>query len=72
MRVSCRCFHLTVSGSGKTLLAVELVGMLMAARGLGQKDVTVVTGAEGTEELQGWIKEYGGLEGASIVQTVFM
>ena len=64
MRVSCRCFHLTVSGSGKTLLAVELVRMLMAARGLGQKDVTVVTGAEGTEELQGWIKGYGGLEGA--------
>ena len=38
--------------------------MLLAARGLKQEDVTVVTGAEGTEELQGWIKGYGGLEGA--------
>ena len=38
--------------------------MLLAARGLKQKDVTVVTGVEGTEELQGWIKGYGGLEGA--------
>ena len=55
---------MTVSGSGKTLLAVELVRMLLAARGLKQEDVTVVTGAAGTEELQGWIKGYGGLEGA--------
>ena len=55
---------MTVSGSGKTVLALELVRMLVAARGLRQEDVTVVTGEEGTEELQGWIKGYGGLEGA--------
>ena len=38
--------------------------MLLAARGLKQEDVTVVTGAKGTEELQGWVKGYGSLEGA--------
>ena len=46
---------------------MELVRMLLAARGLAQEDVTVVTGVKGTKELQGWIKRYGGLERAEYI-----
>ena len=51
-----------ITGSGKTLLGKEVACMLQAARGLKDSQVAVWS-PKGTEELQKWMQEEGGLVG---------